>query len=131
MKRKIAAAAAAALLLVPITMADSSRNMSEAIADSGEASARIVAAGGQIVIGAVAVPLAAVGGLSEATGNAATDISDGLWDAANAPLVVDDAVVMAQPAPQVPRTPTSTRETERETVTTTTETVKTKTREEQ
>lgn len=130
MKRRITAALAATSLMVPIALAQSSNNMSEAIADSGEASARIVAAGGQIVIGAVAVPLAAAGGLSEATGSAATEISDGLWDAANTPLVVDDAVVMAQPAPQVPRTPKSTREMERETVTTTTETVKTKTREE-
>lgn len=130
MKRKIAAAAAAALALATATMAQSSANMSEAIGDSAEASTRIVAAGGQIVIGAVAVPLALAGGLSEGTGNVAGSLAEGMWDAANAPLTVDEAVVMPQPAPDVPRTPRRTSETERERVTTTTETVTTKTREE-
>ncbi len=106
--KSLLAAGALAAFAVPVAHADdggSGANMSEALIDSADASARIVASGGQVMMGAVAVPLALAGGLSEATGAGVTDISETLWDGANAPLVVDDAVVMAQPAPSVPRTP--------------------------
>lgn len=91
----------AAALSAPVAMADSFQNMSDATADSAEASARIVASGGQVALGAVAVPLAGLGALAEAGGEAATDISADLWDVANTPLKVDAAVVVAQPLPDL------------------------------
>lgn len=97
--------AGSAIALALPAHADSFGNASEAAGDSLEASARIVAAGGQIALGAVAVPLAAVGAVSEAGGEAATTISEDMWETANAPLKVDDRVVVAQPAPSVPRLP--------------------------
>ncbi len=107
MSHRLAILAALAGLAIPITaMADSLGNMSQAVGDSADASARIVAAGGQVALGAVAIPLAGIGGLSEATGSAATHISNDLWSAANAPLKIEDTVVMAQPAPKVPYRPT-------------------------
>ena len=93
----------AALAVVAVSAcahADSLNNFSDAVGDSGEASARVTAAGGQVAVGAVAVPLAAVGGLTEATGNAANVIANDLWDIANAPLEVDEDVVIAQPLPK-------------------------------
>jgi len=98
-------AALAGLAFTGAAMADSLGNMSQAVGDSADASARIVAAGGQVALGAVAIPLAGIGGLSEATGSAATHISNDLWSAANAPLKIEDTVVMAQPAPRVPQLP--------------------------
>lgn len=102
LKRLAAGTLALSLFATPLANADSLKNFSQATADSVEASGRIVAAGGQIALGAVAVPLAAVGGLSEATGGAANAIAVDLWDAANAPLTVDEAVLMAQPLPEIP-----------------------------
>ena len=93
------------LLVALPAHADSFANASEASADSIEASARIVASGGQIALGAVAIPLAASGALAESGGQAATAISKDLWTTANVPLTVDDRVVVAQPAPNVPREP--------------------------
>lgn len=101
----LAAAALAAALTAGPAAADSLQNASDATGDSLEASARIVASGGQIVLGAVAIPLTAGGGLSEATGEAAADSGEALWQTANAPLVVDDAVMVAAPPPDVPRLP--------------------------
>lgn len=108
MKHTIFTASIMALGIAGVAHADSFQNFSEAAGDSAEASARIVASGGQVAMGAVAIPLAAIGGLTEASGEAATAISDDLWQAANAPLTVDDDVVMAQPAPSVPHSPSST-----------------------
>jgi hypothetical protein len=79
----------------------SMENASNAASDSADASARLVASGGQVVLGAIAVPLAVAGGVAEGTGAVAGDISKDLWDAANAPLVVDDAVAIAQPIPDL------------------------------
>ncbi len=98
-------AALSGLTITTTATADSLGNMSKAVGDSADASARIVAAGGQVALGAVAIPLAGIGGLSEATGSAATHISNDLWSAANAPLKIEDTVVMAQPAPNVPHRP--------------------------
>ena len=91
----------ATALSAPVAMADSFQNMSEATADSVDASARIVASGGQVALGAVAVPLAGLGALAEAGGEAATEISSDLWDVANTPLKVDNAVIVAQPLPDL------------------------------
>lgn len=96
--------AASTIALAQPTLADSLGNASQATADSLEAGSRVVAAGGQIALGAVAIPLAAAGAIAEGGGEAATDISGDLWEAANAPLKVDERVVIADPAPTVPRT---------------------------
>lgn len=96
--------AAAAMALALPASADSLGNASQAAADSAEAGSRVVAAGGQIALGAVAIPLAATGAIAEGGGQVATAISGDLWEVANAPLKIDERVVMAQPAPNVPRT---------------------------
>lgn len=104
---------ALALLTAPVAMADSFQNMSEATLDSADASARLAASGTQVALGAVAVPLAGLGALAEAGGETATEISADLWDVANTPLKVDDAVVIAQPLPDLDgRITTSTEGTE-------------------
>lgn len=90
--------------LAGVAGADSFQNLSDATGDSANASGRVVAAGGQVALGAVAVPLALVGAGVESTGNAATEIAGDLWDVANAPLEVDEDIAMAQPLPDVPRT---------------------------
>lgn len=100
--RLILLSTAACALALP-SHGDSFGNASDATADSIEAGARVVAAGGQIALGAVAIPLAAAGAVAEGGGEAATDISKELWDVANAPLSVDERVAIAQPAPNVPR----------------------------
>lgn len=94
-----------ALGLGGLAAADSISNLSEATSDSVEASARVIASGGQVALGAVAIPLALAGATSEGAGSAATTIADDLWKTANAPLKVDDDIAMAQPLPHVPRTP--------------------------
>ena len=88
-----------------VAAADSFSSLSEATGDSADASARFVASGGQVALGAVAVPLALVGATTESAGSAATTIAGDLWDTANAPLSVDNDIAMAQPLPHVPRTP--------------------------
>ena len=99
----LAGAAALAVVHAPIAYADSVTNMSDATGDSLEASSRIVVSGGQVALGAVAIPLALAGEVTGSAGDVATETSDVLWQAANAPLTVDPAVAMAQPAPNVPR----------------------------
>lgn len=101
MKRLILAAVVSGMGLSAAAYADSFKNFSEAAGDSADAGSRVVAAGGQVALGAVAVPLAAAGALAEGAGGAAGDIAEDLWDTANAPLTVDDAVVVAQPAPSL------------------------------
>ena len=100
--------------LAPAQAQDSFQNMSDATGDSVEASGRVAAAGGQVALGAVAVPLALVGAGVESSGNAANVIAGDLWDAANAPLVVDEDIAMAQPLPDVPRVPQTAMEAEGE-----------------
>ena len=96
-----------AVIASPLAMADSFQNMSDATLDSADASARLAASGTQVALGAVAVPLAGLGALAEAGGETATEISADLWDVANTPLKVDDAVVIAQPLPEMtPSSPT-------------------------
>lgn len=101
MKRNIGTALVVGLFIAAPASADSVRNLSIAGGDSSEAAARVSAAGGQVAIGAVAVPLAAVGTIAETAGGAANDIAIDLWDAANTPLVVDRDIVIAQPAPDL------------------------------
>jgi len=80
---------------------DSFRNLSDAAGDSAEAGGRLVAAGGQVAIGAIAVPIASAGTVVAGAGSAAIVVADGMWDAANAPLIVDEEIVISQPAPNV------------------------------
>lgn len=104
---------AALLLATPASaeQVESLRNGSQATGDSLEASARLVASGGQVVLGAIAVPLAASGAILEGTGQAADAIASDLWDAANTPLKIDDAIIMAAPPPQLPARPALTSAT--------------------
>ena len=104
MKRILAAGLVAGLSLFGVAQADSFQNFSEATGDSAQAGARVVAAGGQVAIGAIAVPLAAAGALAEGAGGAANHIADDMWTAANAPLTVSDEVVVAQPPPSLKTT---------------------------
>lgn len=97
--------AATACLLAPVAAADSAQNFSDAAGDSSQASAQIVAAGGQVALGAVALPLTIGGEITAAAGQGVADAGEALWDVANAPLKVDDRVALAQPAPDVPRLP--------------------------
>lgn len=83
---------AMATLVAQGALADSGQNASNASADSAEASARLAASGVQLTMGAVAVPLVAIGTIAEGTGEA-------LWEAANAPLEVSDEVLTAVPPP--------------------------------
>ncbi|MAK62295.1 MAG: hypothetical protein CMK09_15100 [Ponticaulis sp.] len=99
MKRILAAALVAGLSFTAVAQADSFNNFSEAVGDSAEAGSRVVAAGGQVALGAVAVPLAAVGAVVEGAGDTAGNIANDMWGAANTPLQVSDEVVVAQPAP--------------------------------
>ena len=101
MKRVLSPVLMTGLVFTTSAHADSFRNFSEATGDSADASARVVAAGGQVAIGAVAIPLAASASLVEGTGHAANVIADDLWTAANAPLKVSDDVVIAQPPPSL------------------------------
>ncbi|MEL6414545.1 MAG: hypothetical protein AAFQ15_06350, partial [Pseudomonadota bacterium] len=48
-----------------------------------------------------AIPLAGLGALAEAGGETATEISADLWDTANAPLKVDDTIIVPQPMPDL------------------------------
>ena len=84
-------------------IADSGQNFSTTLGDSAEASARLTASGIQVATGAVAIPITIAGiGLRE-TGELTANLGDAMSEAANAPLVVDDTVVVAQDAPTVPR----------------------------
>lgn len=81
--------------------ADSLQNFSTASADSAEASARLSASGAQITLGAVAIPLQAVGGLTEAAGTATSWLGEEMWEAANTPLTVSEDVLSAVPPPSL------------------------------
>ncbi len=107
MRHMFTTGATIACLLAPAAFADSAQNLSQAAGDSSEASAQIVAAGGQVALGAVALPLIIGGEITAATGKGAAGGGEMLWDAANAPLKLDDRIALAQPAPQVPRLPTN------------------------
>ena len=101
MKRILTAALISGFSLVGVAQADSFKNMSDAAGDSAEAGSRVAAAGGQVALGAVAVPLAVGGAIAQGAGSVANTIADGLWATANAPLPVDDEVVVAQGAPSI------------------------------
>ena len=99
MKRLTIVSALSAFLTIGAAHADSVNNFSQAAGDSAEASARVIAAGGQVAVGAVALPLAAAGTIVEGTGSAVGELANDLWDAANTPLEVDDDIVIAQGPP--------------------------------
>ena len=85
---------------------DSVQGSSEALADSVEASAQLSAAGVKLTMGAVAIPLGVAAGSVELTGESAGLIANELWTAANAPLVIDDEIIIAPDGPpQVPAEP--------------------------
>ncbi len=89
------------MLAAQPALADSGQNASNAAAGSAEASAELVAAGGQVALGAVAVPLAVAGGALWFAGEGALEIGSAAWEAANAPLEVCDEVIMAVPPPKL------------------------------
>jgi hypothetical protein len=91
----------AAMLFAEGALADSFQNASTASKDSAEASARLAASGVQVTMGAVAVPLAAVGAVTQGAGDVALTIIGGLWDAANEPLEVSGEVLTALPPPDL------------------------------
>jgi hypothetical protein len=94
----------AAMLFAEGALADSFQNASSESKDSAEASARLAASGVsgvEVTMGAVAVPLAAVGAVTQGAGEVALTISGGLWDAANEPLEVSGEVLTALPPPDL------------------------------
>lgn len=93
------ASALFASLVADGAFADSFQNASTASADSAEASAELAASGVQLTMGAVAVPIGVLGGISVGVGEATLGISAELWEAANAPLDVTGEVLTAVPAP--------------------------------
>jgi len=90
-----------AVLFAEGAFADSFQNASTASKDSAEASGRLAASGVQVTLGAVAVPLAAVGAVAQGAGDVALTISGDLWDAANQPLEVSGEVLTALPPPDL------------------------------
>lgn len=88
-----------AALVAEGAFADSFQNASTASGDSAEASARLAASGAQITLGAVAIPLQAIGGLTVAAGESVNWIGEEFWDAANQPLTVSEEVLTAVPPP--------------------------------
>lgn len=101
MKRILVAGLLAGVSITATAQADSLQNFSEAGGGSSEAGARVVAAGGQVALGAVAIPLSAVGTIAEEGGGVVNVIAGDLWTAANVPLTVDRDIVVAQPAPSL------------------------------
>lgn len=101
MKYLIASILAGASLACLPAKADSFNNFSEAIVDSGDASARVIASGGQVALGATAIPLSILGNGADFVGDVSNGISNELWTAANAPLTVDEDVVIAVPPPHL------------------------------
>jgi len=102
------------LILLAVTQsaahADSIQNTSQAAGDSAEASARLVASGVQVTLGAAAIPLSAAGAVTAAGGSTAMHLADDLWTAANTPLKVDNDIAVAQPLPSLePLSTTSAR----------------------
>ncbi len=96
----------AAIALAGVSLpaaADSLRNTSAATSDSVDASTRLAASSGQIVLGAVAVPLKISGAVTETIGKGATEAGHALSEAANAPLEVSDETLVAQPPPRFDR----------------------------
>lgn len=88
-----------AALVAEGAFADSFQNASTASGDSAEASARLAASSAQITLGAVAIPLQAVGGITTATGDAVSWFAEEFWEAANEPLTISDDVLTAVPPP--------------------------------
>lgn len=109
MRNQLTALTAATLLLAAPVIAQESVETASQAADqsvdaseqSAEASVLMTAAGVQVASGASALPLAASGAGVESAGGASVAAGDAMWDAANTPIVIDDAVMMAGPAPDV------------------------------
>lgn len=99
MKYVVATALISPFVLGAVAQADSLNNFSEAVGDSADASARIVASGGQVVIGATALPLALAGTGLEGAGQLSKDMANELWGTTNTPLKIDEDIVIAQTPP--------------------------------
>ena len=103
LKRPLTPYCVATLLVAALAaegaFADSFQNASTASKDSAEASARLAVSGVQITLGAVAIPLEAIGGLTAEAGDSVAWLSGQLWDAANEPLTITEDVLTAVPPP--------------------------------
>jgi hypothetical protein len=75
--------------------ADSGAKVSNAAANSAEASAELTAEGAQLALGAVAVPLAAAGATFNGVGDASGEVAAASRELANKPLDITDDVVIA------------------------------------
>lgn len=97
---KILGLGAIALMLSHAVMAaDSIANAAASVKHSGKAIKHGAVASGQLVSGAVAVPLVVVGELGKATGKAGEALMDVAMD--KQPLEISDANITAEPAPAV------------------------------
>lgn len=79
--------------------ADSIANAAASVKHSGKAIKHGAVASGQLVSGAVAVPLVVVGELGKASGKAGEALMDVATD--KQPLEISDANIIAEPAPAV------------------------------
>ena len=94
---------------------DSVTNASKASGDSVVAVAELSEAGVKVVAGAVALPLYAVGDITEHTGRFVRQTSGQVWDSANGPLEISPETPVAQPAPNVPYDRSDDRRDDRQT----------------
>lgn len=111
-----AALGAFGVLATPATAQESLRNASAASnqslaasEQSVQAAALMTASGLQVAMGVTALPLASAGAVLDGAGQASTGMATALWEGANATLVVDDAIMVAGPAPDaaMANTPTA------------------------
>lgn len=121
MKHLTPAIAAAALFAVPGLAQESAQNASDGSEQSAqgseqlaEAAAVLTGSGIQVVMGAAALPIASAAVTLDSAGEVTMGVADVMWEGANAPLVIDDAVIMAGPAPDAAMagTPADTAATE-------------------
>jgi len=97
---KILSVGAVALMLGNAALAaDSIGNIAASVKHSGKAIKHGAIASGQLVSGAVAVPLVVVGELGKASGKAGETLMDVATD--KQPLEVSDANITAEPTPAV------------------------------
>lgn len=90
-------------LLTANAFADSLENFSIAVGGSAQASVELLASGAQVTVGAVAVPLEISGAVLDGSGHLSTEFANELWAVANAPISVDDDIVIAQEPPSLYR----------------------------
>lgn len=104
--KKIVVLGAVSLMLGNVVLAaDSIGNAAASVKHSGKAIKHGAIASGQLVSGAVAVPLVVVGELGKASGKAGDALMDVATD--KQPLEISDANVTAEPVPAVVMNSTS------------------------